>query len=185
MLLSIIIVNYNVKYFLEQCLCSVEKALRSAGMTLAALPPHDPGFTARTEIFVVDNQSTDGSADWLPTRFPRVQFILNNDNKGFAAANNQALARAKGEYILFLNPDTILPEDALSTCLSFMGSNPRAGAAGLRMIDGSGRFLKESRRGFPTPWVAFCKLAGLAALFPRSPYFAKYYLGHIHPMKDH
>lgn len=167
MRLSVIIVNYNVKYFLEQCLCSVEKALLSAGIAQSA------------EIFVVDNHSSDGSGEWLPARFPQVRFILNDDNKGFAVANNQALARAKGEYILFLNPDTILPEDSLSICLAFMASNPRAGAVGLRMIDGSGCFLKESRRGFPTPWVAFCKLAGLTALFPRSPLFAKYYLGQL------
>ena len=173
MRLSIIIVNYNVKFFLEQCLCSVEKALFSAGIAPSA------------EIFVVDNHSSDGSAQWLPSRFPRVQFIINHDNKGFAVANNQALARAKGEYILFLNPDTILPEDSLSICLAFMASNPGAGAAGLRMIDGSGRFLKESRRGFPTPWAAFCKLAGLTALFPRSALFAGYYLGHLPATETH
>ncbi len=171
MLLSIIIVNYNVKYFLEQSLCSVEKALRAAPL--------------QAEIFVVDNHSSDGSADWLPGRFPRVRFILNSDNKGFGAANNQALARAQGKYILFLNPDTILPEDSFSTCISFMDAHPEAGAVGLRMIDGSGRFLKESRRGFPSPWVAFCKMAGLTTLFPRSAAFAKYYLGHIPSTTDH
>jgi N-acetylglucosaminyl-diphospho-decaprenol L-rhamnosyltransferase len=205
MRLSIIIVNYNVKYFLEQCLCSVEKALLSAGLALEMPDPHlhagtqsaasgssRPGVREQVntgarsaEIFVVDNHSSDGSREWLPGHFPRVQFILNDDNKGFAVANNQALAGAKGEYILFLNPDTILPEDSLSTCLAFMVSNPRAGAAGLRMIDGSGRFLKESRRGFPTPWVAFCKMAGLTALFPRSPLFAKYYLGHLPATETH
>jgi N-acetylglucosaminyl-diphospho-decaprenol L-rhamnosyltransferase len=198
LILSIIIVNYNVKYFLEQCLCSVEKALAAEGLELTpppvradalirgsgeGLPIAGPVLSA--EIFVVDNHSSDGSGDWLPSRFPRVQFILNEDNRGFGAANNQALARAKGEYILFLNPDTILPEDCFTLCLSFMAANPAAGAAGLRMIDGSGSFLKESRRGFPTPWVAFCKLSGLTALFPRSPLFAKYYLGHLAPMKDH
>src|ERR1700761_3590257 len=120
--LSIIIVSYNVKYFLEQCLCSVERAV-------SVLPS-----AADTEIIVVDNDSSDGSAEWLPARFPRVQFILNSVNKGFGAANNQALARANGKYILFLNPDTILPEDCLSVCLAFMRSNPRAGAAGVRMI---------------------------------------------------
>jgi N-acetylglucosaminyl-diphospho-decaprenol L-rhamnosyltransferase len=174
MLLSIIIVNYNVRYFLEQCLCSVEKAVRAA-------LPSGPG----AEIIVVDNHSSDGSAEELPARFPQVQFILNDDNKGFGAANNQAIGRARGEYILFLNPDTILPEDCFSVCLAFMRSNPQAGAAGVRMIDGSGLFLKESRRGFPTPWVAFCKLTGLTSIFPRSPLFAGYYLGGIIPVKDH
>ena len=169
MLLSIIIVNYNVKFFLEQCLCSVEKAL---GVMDA-------------EVFVVDNHSTDGSAEWLPGRFPRVRFILNTENKGFGAANNQALAMAEGKYILFLNPDTLLAEDTLTTCISFMESDVRVGAAGVRMIDGGGRFLRESGRGYPTPWVAFCKLAGLAALFPRSSLFAGYYLGHLSSGDNH
>jgi N-acetylglucosaminyl-diphospho-decaprenol L-rhamnosyltransferase len=196
MLLSIIIVNYNVKYFLEQCLCSVRKALQAAGMDLegghgrsvedGVGGPEEGGewrgasgeVVRAAEIFVVDNASSDGSADWLPPRFPGLQFILNPDNRGFAAANNQALSRATGKYILFLNPDSILPEDAFSVCLSFMDSHPEAGAAGLRMIDGSGHYLKESRRGFPTPWVAFCKLSGLTTLFPKSAIFAGYYLGH-------
>jgi|SRR5450432_589200 len=185
MLLSIIIVNYNVKYFLEQCLCSVEKALRSAELALESAPSHLNEGRQTAEIFIVDNRSTDGSAEWLTARFPRVQFILNSDNKGFAVANNQALVLAKGEYVLFLNPDTILPEDSFSTCLAFMAKHPSAGAAGLRMIDGSGRFLKESRRGFPTPWIAFCKLAGLAALFPHSALFAGYYLGQLPSSNDH
>jgi N-acetylglucosaminyl-diphospho-decaprenol L-rhamnosyltransferase len=183
MLLSIIIVHYNVKYFLEQCLCSLDKAVRVAGMRLEAQAGDGSRQTA--EIFVVDNHSSDGGAEWLPGRFPQVQFILNSENKGFGAANNQALARAKGEYILFLNPDTILPEDCFSVCLAFMRSNPQAGAAGIRMIDGGGSFLKESRRGFPTPWVAFCKMTGLTALFPRSAIFAGYYLGGIPPVSDH
>ena len=194
MLLSIIIVNYNVKYFLEQCLCSVEKALREAGLEFGTgdgswnagqgrMP--DSSGNRGAEIFVVDNHSSDGSAEWLPGRFPDIQFILNTDNKGFGAANNQALARAKGKYILFLNPDTILPEDALSVCLCFMGSHEEAGAVGLRMIDGRGRFLKESRRGYPSPWVALCKMTGLTALFPRSAVFAKYYLGQLPPSEDH
>jgi N-acetylglucosaminyl-diphospho-decaprenol L-rhamnosyltransferase len=200
MRLSIIIVNYNVKYFLEQCLCSVEKALRSAGLAMETPAAHlnaGPGSTISqeqvsgmgtvptAEVFVVDNHSSDGSAEWLPGRFSHVQFILNTENKGFAVANNQALVLAKGEYVLFLNPDTILPEDSFSICLSFMASHPSAGAVGLRMIDGGGRFLKESRRGFPTPWVAFCKLAGLTALFPHSAFFAGYYLGQLPSNEDH
>jgi GT2 family glycosyltransferase len=163
MILSVIIVNYRVPYFLELCLFSVQKALQ--------------GFEA--EIFVVDNCSDDGSVDYLRPVFPAVRFIVNTTNQGFARANNQALEKARGKYILFLNPDTILPEDAATRCLSFLDSTPGIGALGLRMIDGSGFFLKESRRGFPSPWVAFCKLSGLTAFFPRSRFFATYYLGHL------
>jgi N-acetylglucosaminyl-diphospho-decaprenol L-rhamnosyltransferase len=182
MLLSIIIVNYNVKYFLEQCLCSVEAALRTEGlMPGTGNPPDEDGV----EIYVVDNGSRDHSAEWLPSRFPAVQWIINPENRGFAAANNQALAKANGKYVLFLNPDTILPEDYFSICISFMGSNPGSGAIGARMVDGSGHFLKESRRGFPTPWVAFCKLSGLTAVFPHSRVFAGYYLGHFPEERTH
>jgi N-acetylglucosaminyl-diphospho-decaprenol L-rhamnosyltransferase len=191
MVLSIIIVNYRVKYFLELCLHSVEKALK--------------GLEA--EVWVVDNDSGDGSVEYLRTLFPWVQFITNKANRGFGAANNQALEKARGKYILFLNPDTVLPEDFATACLSFLESTPkmgglgekthegedagaadlrsagpeRVGAVGVRMVDGSGRFLKESRRGFPSPWVAFCKLTGLTALFPHSRLFAAYYLGYRSP----
>ena len=175
MLLSIIIVNYNVKYFLEQCLCSLEKSVRTAGLS----------YGGGAEIFVVDNHSSDGSMEWLIPRFPSVQFMANPDNRGFARANNQALEKASGKYVLFLNPDTILAENSIATVLGFMEITPAAGAAGVRMIDGGGRFLKESRRGFPSPWVAFCKLTGLASLFPRSSFFAKYYLGHLPASADH
>jgi len=164
MVLSVIIVSYQVKYFLEQCLFSVEKALQG---------------TQETEIIVVDNHSQDGSIEYLQPKFPTVKFLVQTENHGFGAANNLALDQAKGKYILFLNPDTILPEDFFGICLSFMDRTPGIGAAGVRMVDGSGRFLKESRRGFPTPWVAFCKLSGLTALFPHSRLFAGYYLGHL------
>ncbi|MDP4214678.1 MAG: glycosyltransferase family 2 protein [Bacteroidota bacterium] len=171
MLLSIIIVNYNVSYFLEQCLYSVEKALRSAGLS------EEP--QAAAEILVFDNHSTDGSRDYLPPKFPRVRFFFNGENIGFGAANNRALAESAGEVVLFLNPDTILPEDLFKAALSFLRDHPRAGALGFRRVDGAGRYLKESRRGYPSPWVAFCKLGGLTALFPRSRPFAGYYLGHL------
>jgi len=163
MVLSVIIVNYRVRYFLELCLHSVGKALS--------------GLDA--EVIVIDNHSADGSIEFLRPLFPGVRFIVNTENTGFAHANNQALEHAKGEHILFLNPDTILPEDFVPQCLSFLQSTPRVGGLGLRMIDGSGRFLKESRRGFPSPWVAFCKLSGLTALFPRSRAFSTYYLGFL------
>jgi len=163
MVLSVIIVNYRVRYFLELCLHSVGKALS--------------GLDA--EVIVIDNHSADGSIEFLRPLFPGVRFIVNTENTGFAHANNKALEHAKGEHILFLNPDTILPEDFVPQCLSFLQSTPRVGGLGLRMIDGSGRFLKESRRGFPSPWVAFCKLSGLTALFPRSRAFSTYYLGFL------
>lgn len=169
MILSVIIVNYRVRYFLELCLHSVEKALKGVD----------------AEVFVVDNHSADGSMEFLQPLFPRVRFIVNTENRGFARANNQVLELARGEYILFLNPDTILPEDSVERCLSFLRSTPRIGGLGLRMIDGSGRFLKESRRGFPSPWVAFCKLCGLTALFPRSRVFSTYYLGYLPETGSH
>ena len=162
-ILSVIIVNYRVKYFLELCLHSVEKAVR--------------GLEA--EIIVVDNHSGDDSLSYLQPRFPGVRFLANTENAGFGRANNQALEQARGRYILFLNPDTILPEDFVAQCLSFIAAIPRIGGLGVRMVDGSGQFLKESRRGFPGPWVSFCKLSGLAALFPQSRLFAGYYLGHL------
>jgi len=163
MILSVIIVNYRVRFFLELCLHSVEKALSGVD----------------AELIVIDNHSADGSVEFLRPLFPGVRFLVNTENTGFAHACNQALEHAKGEYILFLNPDTILPEDIVPHCLSFLRSTPRIGGLGLRMIDGSGRFLKESRRGFPSPWVAFCKLLGLTALFPRSRIFSTYYLGFL------
>jgi len=163
MKLSIIIVNYNVKYFLEQCLCSVKQAIT----------------TIDTEVFVVDNSSTDGSIDYLSNRFKWVQFIINNQNEGFAKANNIALKQCSGDYVLFLNPDTIIPEKILQNCLNFFSAHIDAGAVGVRMTDGSGAFLPESKRAFPSPLVSFFKLSGLSALFPRSGFFNKYALGNL------
>jgi N-acetylglucosaminyl-diphospho-decaprenol L-rhamnosyltransferase len=169
MILSVIIVNYQVPYFLELCLQSVGKALQ--------------GLDA--EIIIVDNHSGDGSVDLLGPLFPEVKWIVNTENTGFARANNQALERAVGEYILFLNPDTIVPEDFARKCLAFIQSVPHPGGLGVRMIAGDGGFLKESRRGFPSPWVAFCKLSGLTTLFPRSRRFSQYYLGYLPPDHNH
>lgn len=163
MQLSIIIVNYNVKHFLEQCLHSVIKAIDAI----------------EAEVFVVDNASNDNSTLYLQPRFPSIHFIQNSHNSGFAKANNQALHAAGGKYILFLNPDTILAEDSLTTCIRFLETHPGAGACGVHMIDGSGRFLPESKRGFPSPQTSFYKLAGLTSLFPRSKHLARYYLGHL------
>ena len=169
MQLSVIIVNYNVKYFLEQCLYSVLKA----------------SLNIEAEIFVVDNNSTDGSQAFLEPKFPSVNFLWNKTNDGFAKANNQALAKATGNVILFLNPDTILPEDCFKKCLQFLADTSVAGSLGVRMIDGAGQFLKESKRAFPSPLTSFYKLTGLANLFPGSKTFAKYYLGHLSEKDNH
>ena len=147
MRLSVIIVNYNVKYFLEQCLHSVIKACRKIN----------------AEIIVVDNNSTDGSNDYLTALFADVKFIWLQNNSGFAKANNIGLAIAKGNIILYLNPDTIVPEDCIEKCLFFFDNNPNAGALGIKMIDGSGNFLKESKRAFPSPLASWFKLNGLTS----------------------
>lgn len=161
--LSVIIVNYNVKHFLEQCLLSVLRATRDL----------------KAEIFVVDNNSADGSCSMVRSRFPGVRLIRNDTNRGFSSANNQAIKESSGRYILLLNPDTVLPEDALTKSISFMESTPIAGAMGLRMIDGRGRYLPESKRGFPSPSAALLRMTGLSRLFSRSGYFNRYYLGNL------
>lgn len=179
MLLSVIIVNYNVKYFLEQCLCSVHKAItHGKGVNNRSL-------TDQVEVWVVDNNSSDESLDYLRPRFPFVNFLANNENVGFARANNQVLSGCQGKYILFLNPDTILPENCFQECIGFMENHDAVGGLGLQMIDGSGRFLPESKRGFPSPWVSFCKFSGLTKFFPKSRLFGTYYLGFLPREKDH
>jgi len=162
-LLSIIIVNYNVKYFLEQCLYSVQRAIGDI----------------HAEVIVVDNNSTDQSVAYLQKIFPWVVFIANKENTGFAKANNQGWQMAAGEYVLFLNPDTVLGEDCLKESISVLQNNGQIGALGIRMIDGGGRFLPESKRGFPTPRTAFYKLSGLIKIFPHSKTIGRYYLGHL------
>ena len=169
MQLSIIIVNYNVKYFLEHCLLSVAKACE--------------GIEA--EIFVVDNNSTDNSKAYLEPKFPAVNFIWNKENVGFGKANNSVLKRTKGQHILFLNPDTIVAEDCFSNCLSFFDKHVDCGAIGIRMIDGSGIFLKESKRCLPTPAAGFFKLFGAEKIFPNSTIFAQYYAGHLPEKQNH
>ena len=167
--LSVIIVNYNVRYFLEQCLCSVQKAIKNID----------------AEVFVVDNASKDGSVEYLQAGFPFVKFIANTDNVGFAHANNQALNLCSGDYVLFLNPDTIVPEDCFEKCISFLNENTDAGALGVRMLDGGGKFLPESKRSFPSPVTSMFKLFGLSSLFPKSKTFARYSLGHLDENKNH
>lgn len=161
--LSVIIVNYNVKHFLEQCLHAVLKASKEISV----------------EIIVVDNNSADGSAQYIPEKFPGIRFISNTENKGFARANNQAIREASGRYILLLNPDTVVEEDTFTKVMAFMDNHPEAGGLGVKMIDGKGNFLPESKRGLPTPWVAFYKIFGISALFPHSRKFGKYHLTYL------
>jgi GT2 family glycosyltransferase len=161
--LTVIVVNYNVKYFLEQALISVRIAAK-------AVP---------TEIWVVDNNSVDGSVDMVQARFSEVNLIANKHNPGFSVANNQAIVQSHGQYVLLLNPDTVVEADTFKTCCDFMDAHPEAGALGVRMIDGTGHFLPESKRGFPSAWVAFCKTFGLSRFFPKSRLFNYYHLGFI------
>lgn len=163
MKLSIVIVNYNVKYFLSNCLLSVFKALEGI----------------ESEVFVVDNNSTDQSIEMVESQFPQAITIANKFNAGFSKANNQAIELAKGEYIILLNPDTVVEEDCFIRCIEYMDAHQEAGGMGIKMIDGAGRFLPESKRGLPTPSVAFYKIFGLSRLFPRSKRFGKYHLGYI------
>ena len=164
-----VIVSYNVRHFLEQCLLSVARAIE--GM--------------QAEVWVVDNHSADGSVAMVARRFPWVHLIANTDNPGFSVANNQALRQCSGKYWLLLNPDTVVQEDTFRRCYAFSEAHPELGGLGVRMIDGSGRFLPESKRGLPTPWVAFTKAFGLARLFPKSPRFNQYHLGYLSPDENH
>ena len=163
MRLSVVIVNYNVEYFLEQCLYSVRRAMQGI----------------EGEVFVVDNSSVDGSLKMLAQKFPEVKVIANKENVGFSRANNQAIRVSTGEYVLLLNPDTVVEDDTFSKCLDFMDSHPDAGGLGVKMVDGKGQFLPESKRGLPTPMTAFYKMFGLCKIFPHSKRFARYYMGHL------
>ena len=151
MTLSVIIVNYNVQHFLKECLRSVRKSLQGID----------------GEIIVVDNASVDGSIEMINVNFPEVKLIQNQENVGFSKANNQGIYGSVGKYVLILNPDTIVEEDTFAVCINFMENRPDAGALGVKMIDGSGKFLPESKRGFPSPAVAFYKATGLSKLFPK------------------
>ena len=163
MKLSIVIVNYNVKHFLEQCLRSVQNAVNEID----------------TEIFVVDNNSVDGSNEMVKNLFPEVILIANSENVGFSTANNQAIEKSTGEYVLLLNPDTIVPENCFTKLLAFADSKPDLGGCGVHMVDGQGNYLPESKRGLPTPEVALYKMIGLNKIFPKSKKFGKYHLGYL------
>lgn len=163
--LSVIIVSYNVKSYLEQCLHSLRRATRS----LAA------------EVWVVDNASSDGTAAWLEGAFPEVRSLALDENIGYARANNRPLPSISGKYVLFLNPDTLLEEDCLQKCLAFMDGHEDAGALGVRMVNGFGAFLGESKRGMPGVRASFFKMAGLADRFPKNAVLSEYYVGHLDP----
>jgi len=169
MKLSVIIVSYKVPYFLEQTLLSVRKAAERLA----------------TEVIVVDNNSGDKSVEMVQEKFPEVKLIANTENTGFATANNQGIVEAVGKYILFLNPDTVVREDTFEKTVAFMEANPDAGGLGVKMIDGTGNFLPESKRGFPSPEVAFYKTFGLSKIFPKSRRFNRYHLGYLDKNKNH
>lgn len=162
MQLSVIILNYNVRYFLEQCVLSVQKALENID----------------GEIIVIDNNSTDNSCSMMKELFPNVKLIENKENLGFPKGNNIGVAQAKGEYICILNPDTVVAEDTFEKILNskFQIPNSEIGIVGCKLIDGTGNFLPESKRGIPTPWVAFTKIFGLYKI---SNVFGKYYAQHL------
>ncbi len=161
--LSVIIVNYNVKEFLQQALSSLRKALQGL----------------RAEVFVVDNASDDGSVQLVRDQFPEVKLILNQKNLGFSRANNLALKQARGEYVVLLNPDTVAQEDTFTKLLRFMQNHPDAGMVGCKILNPDGSLQLACRRSFPTPWVAFTRLAGLSYLFPKSRIFGKYNLSYL------
>lgn len=169
MKLSVVIVNYNVQYFLEQCLISVENAIK--------------GIEA--EVFVVDNNSVDGSVEMVKKKFPWVKLIDSKENLGFSKGNNLAVKKSCGEYVLLLNPDTLVEEDTFTKCIDFMDERPKSGGLGVKMMDGKGVFLPESKRSLPTPSVAFYKIFGLSSIFPKSKRFGKYHLGHLNEDENH
>lgn len=163
---SVIIVSYKVRYYIEQCLNSVLRSVPDA------------------QVIVVDNKSDDGSVEYLRERFPQVEVIANDYNAGFGKANNIALAKAQGKYVLFLNPDTVVSERTIPGCIDYMDSHPEVGAAGVRMQYGDGRFALESRRSLPTPSVSFWHMTGLGRLFPSSRVFAKYHMTYLNRDKS-
>ncbi|TDE50994.1 glycosyltransferase family 2 protein [Flavobacterium sp. GT3P67] len=163
MQLSVIILNYNVCYFLEQCVLSVQSALE----------------TIDGEIIVIDNNSPDDSCAMMQKRFPNVKLIQNNENVGFPKGNNIGVAQAQGEYICILNPDTVVAEDTFTKVLAFVQKRSDLGILGCKLIDGAGKFLPESKRGVPIPCVAFTKITGLYKLFSKSGTFGKYYALHL------
>lgn len=168
--LSIIILNYNTKDLLRDCLRSVSKAKAD-------------GFA--NEIIVVDNASTDGSTKMVKKEFPAVKLIASQKNLGFAAGNNLATPQACGRYFLFLNPDTVVLSTTIPTMIKFMNQHPEAGAATCRVELPSGKLDDACHRGFPTPWNALCHFSGLEKIFPKIKLFSGYYLSYLSLDKTH
>lgn len=179
--LSVIIVNYNVKYYLDQCIRSVLRAF----VEMKKASSSDSSVNEDVaEIIVVDNHSADGSVDYLERRYPQklypmVRFVRSAHNLGFARANNIAIRQSRGEYVLLLNPDTIVGEDTLKASVDFMDAHEDAGAVGVRMLGAQGRRAMESRRGLPTPMVSFFKMLGFCNRWPHHRLFGKYYMGYL------
>jgi len=163
MQLSVIILNYNVRFFLEQCILSVQKALQNID----------------GEIIVVDNKSSDGSCEMIKTLFPNVILIENQENLGFPKGNNIGVELANGEYICILNPDTVVAEDTFTKILHKKNWHVNTGIIGCKLIDGTGNFLPESKRGIPTPWIAMTKIFGIYKILPKSRFFNQYYAQHL------
>lgn len=173
---SVVVVNYNVRFFLEQCLRSVETAVQRLEGRYGA---------GAAEVWVVDNHSVDGSVEMVAAQFPWVRLHANKENLGFSKANNQAIRAGSGKYVLLLNPDTVVEEDTLVRTVEYLEAHEDVGGLGVKMLDGKGRFLPESKRGLPTPAVAFWKIFGLSALFPKSKVFGRYHLGYLSAEKTH
>ena len=167
--LSIIIVNYRVYPYLDACLQAVSDALNNL----------------RAEIIVVDNDTDDAKQRLLEVKFPMVQWICLHQNIGFARANNMAVNKAIGKYILFLNPDTLIPPNVLKDAVEYLKYRPKVGAVGVQMIDGKDQFLPESKRDRPSLTGSLFKLIGLANLFPKSAFFNSYALGHLDKNQVH
>ena len=167
--LSIIVVNYNVKHFLEQCLQSVYVSAKHIS----------------SEVIVVDNNSVDGSVEMIKNNFPNTIIINNKKNVGFSKANNQAIKIAKGSIVLMLNPDTVIQEKTLKYVLNFINITNNVGAVGIKMVDGKGNFLPESKRSLPKPSTAFYKIFGLSRVFPNYKKFGKYHLNFLDKDKIH
>ena len=163
---TVIIVSYKVRYYIEQCLNSVLRSVPDA------------------QLIVVDNSSNDGSVEYLQQRYPKVTFLANEENIGFGCANNMALSLSQGRYVLFLNPDTVVAEKTIPSCIEYMDAHPDTGAIGVRMMYADGCFAPESRRSLPTPSVAFWHMTGLGRIFPKSKVFARYHLTYENPAEE-
>lgn len=163
MKLSVIIVNYNVKYYIAQCIESLQRALQGID----------------SEVIVIDNHSQDGSCEYLKEHFPQLTLIENIHNLGFARANNIGIRQSQGEYVLLLNPDTFVAETTLQETLLFMDQHPQAGGLGVKMLNSDGSCAKESRRGIPTPATSFYKMSGLCSHYPQNRHFGKYYMSYL------